>query len=294
MGICTLIDKRPEFSTKPVRSIFVSDVHLGCRHAQADSFLRFLNQHHPPKLYLVGDFIDGCRLRRVWHWKPVYNQVLRRVFDLASNGTRVFYTPGNHDDFLRDFLDNFGVIQINDEFIHMSADGRRYLVIHGDQFDTVELRAHWLSLVGSFAYDMLLSSNYWLNAMLGRGKEHPYAFSAKVKHRVKRVVKHVSDYENLLSARARARRCDGMICGHIHMPTIQRREGIVYYNTGDWVENCTALVEFEDGLMQLIQFPHDAEGEVVVLAQEQPKPQLPIWDEPVQPSSKPSKAVASA
>ncbi len=235
-----------------VRTLFISDTHLGCRHSQAGPLLELLERFEPERVYIVGDFIDGWKLRNRWRWLPVYDQVLRRLMELKRQGTQLFYTPGNHDNFLRGFLANFGVVDIQDQFVHTAADGRRYVVMHGDQFDKVEQEKQWLSLVGSYAYDMLLTAN-WLGNRI-RGKKHdPYAFCAGVKARVKRLVTHVSDFEEQLVQSALESKCDGVICGHIHTPRIEEIGEVAYLNTGDWVENCSALVELSDGSFDLIR-----------------------------------------
>jgi UDP-2,3-diacylglucosamine pyrophosphatase LpxH len=236
-----------------VRSIFVSDVHLGSKHAQAEAFLSFLNDYDSDYVYLVGDFIDGWRLRRVWHWAPVYNQIIGRLLEVSRRGGRVFYTPGNHDAFLRDFASDWQPIAIADEFVHETADGRRFLVTHGDLFDTVEICARWLSVVGAVAYNALLSLNRMANLLRSPRPSRAYAFSSRVKQSVKRVVRHVSHFEERLQERARAVNCDGIICGHIHTPALRKRDGITYCNTGDWVENCTALVEHPNGTLELLE-----------------------------------------
>ncbi|TWU00376.1 UDP-2,3-diacylglucosamine hydrolase [Botrimarina colliarenosi] len=235
-----------------VRSLFVSDIHLGCRHSQAGALVDLLDRYQPEKLYIVGDFIDGWKLKNRWRWRPEYDAVLRRLMELKREGVELFYTPGNHDNFLRGFLANFGLIDIQDRFVHVAADGRRFVVTHGDQFDRVEQSAQWLSLVASYAYDGLLTLN-WLGNRL-RGKKHdPYAFCAGVKARVKRLVTHVSEFEGQLIADARGADCDGIICGHIHVPRIAELGDVAYLNTGDWVENCSALVENADGSFELVR-----------------------------------------
>lgn len=235
---------------EPVRSLFVSDVHLGSKHSQAKKFLELLHRYEPQHLYIVGDFIDGWKLKRRWRWQPAYDGILHRLMNLKRCGTQLYYTPGNHDEFLRKFLADYGVVAIEDEFVHQAGDGRRYLVTHGDKFDKVEQSMPWLSLVGAYAYDVLLSANYWLN--WARGKKHNrYAFCGMVKRRVKGVVRHVSDFEGQLMEAAAVERCFGIICGHIHSPRIMQLDNLAYINTGDWVENCTALVEYDDGSFEL-------------------------------------------
>ncbi len=233
-----------------VRSLFVSDVHLGSKHSQAEEFLDVLHRYEPRHLYIVGDFIDGWKLKRRWRWKPTYDRIIQRLMALKRSGTELYYAPGNHDNFLRNYLADYGVVEITDRFVHQAADGRRYLVTHGDQFDKVEQSMQWLSLIGTYAYDVLLSTNYWLN--WARGKKHNrYAFCGMIKRRIKGLVKHVSDFEGQLIEAAAEERCFGIICGHIHSPRIMHLDNLAYLNTGDWVENCTALVEFDDGAFEL-------------------------------------------
>jgi UDP-2,3-diacylglucosamine pyrophosphatase LpxH len=244
-----------------VRSIFVSDVHLGYRHARAEAFLDFLQRHEPEHVYLVGDFIDGWRLRRSWHWQADYNRIFQHLLRWSLDGVIIRYTPGNHDGFLRHFLHHFGCIEVADEFIHRGADERRYLVMHGDQFDDHHLRSPWLSAIGGKAYDLLVWADHQLNRLRERLGWPRRAYSAEVKSRIKRAVRFVSDFEQRLAMHARQRRCDGVICGHVHTPTIAQHDGIVYCNTGDWVENCTALVEDLDGRMRVVRY---AQAEEVV------------------------------
>lgn len=237
-------------AAEPVRSLFISDVHLGSKHTQAEAFLELLERYEPEHLYIVGDFIDGWKLKRRWRWKACYDRILHRLMSLKRCGTKIYYTPGNHDEFLRNFIADYGIVDMRNEFVHQAADGRRFLVTHGDKFDKVEQSMPWLSLVGAYAYDNLLSINYWLN--WARGKKHNrYAFCGMVKRNVKRLVKHVSDFEGQLIEAAAERRCFGIICGHIHTPRIMQLDNLAYLNTGDWVENCTALVEFDDGTFEL-------------------------------------------
>lgn len=236
----------------PVRSLFVSDVHLGSKHSQADAFLDLLERYEPRHLYVVGDFIDGWKLKRRWRWRESYDRIIQRLMTLKRSGTQLYYTPGNHDGFLRDFLANFGVLELRDRFVHEAADGRRFLVMHGDQFDKIEQSMQWLSLIGTYAYDLLLSTNYWLN--WARGKKHDrYAFCGMVKRRIKGLVRHVSDFEAQLIEAAASEKCFGIICGHIHSPRILHLDNLAYMNTGDWVENCTALVEYDDGSFELMR-----------------------------------------
>jgi UDP-2,3-diacylglucosamine pyrophosphatase LpxH len=248
------MEKCSIFHVSRVRSIFVSDVHLGCKYCHAETLSAFLEEHEPEYVYLVGDFIDGWRLKRVWHWRPAYDRIFQRLLELAMMGAQIRYTPGNHDAFLRNFPHDFGFLEIADELVHRSADHRYYLVTHGDQFDNVELRAQWLSVLGSFGYDLLM----WINRIINRLRRwlrlEACAFTSRVKSKVKQAVKFISNYEKRLAEHARKQECDGVICGHIHTPVITKCDGITYCNTGDWVENCSALVEYYDGRMEILHF----------------------------------------
>ncbi|MES2789427.1 MAG: UDP-2,3-diacylglucosamine diphosphatase [Planctomycetota bacterium] len=235
----------------------MSDTHLGCRYARAEALLEFLNSVEPDHLYLVGDIIDGWRLRKSWFWDDVYTAIVRRILELLDRGTQVYYTPGNHDEFLRQFVRDLGQVSLSDEFIHVTADGRRLLVIHGDQFDTVVRHARWLSLVGDAGYNFLLWVNGAFNACRRRLGFGYWSLSAYIKHKVKQATSAIARFEDAVIRHARDLQCDGVVCGHIHTPTIHEHQGLMYYNTGDWVESCTALVEQSDGELRLIRWSGD-------------------------------------
>jgi UDP-2,3-diacylglucosamine pyrophosphatase LpxH len=256
--IHVLAPKRPE-SNSEVRSIFISDIHLGSRYARAEPLLQFLRRYSPDHLFLVGDFIDGWSLARKWHWPPIYNILIRHLLVMVEHGTQIFYTPGNHDDFLRKFYFDQSLVQIHDEFIHECADGRRLVVLHGDQFDDVEQSNRWLSKIGSIGYDGMLFFDRKLNDNLARISDRRLPISRFVKQSVKKVVQHVSGFEGKVVAHAKLRDCDGAICGHIHVPKHTRLGDITYVNLGDWLENCTALVEYADGSLELL----DLEAELL-------------------------------
>lgn len=234
-----------------IRSLFVSDLHLGSRYSRAADLLALLERYEPEYLYLVGDIIDGWRLKKKWRWEPTYTRLWHRVLELSRRGTIVRYTPGNHDEFLRDFLTDLGPLELADEFIHETADSRRFLVLHGDQFDNVELRAPWLSVLGASAYDVLM----WLQGETNRLRRwcglRESEFTAYLKRQVKRAVTFVSDFEQRLAAAAGARDCDGVICGHVHTPAATRWGGVDYFNTGDWMENRSLLVEHRCGALEI-------------------------------------------
>jgi UDP-2,3-diacylglucosamine pyrophosphatase LpxH len=232
--------------------VFISDVHLGNRFARAESLLSFLNRCEPDHLFLVGDFIDGWCLSRKWHWPKVYDAVIRRLLALAKNGTQIVYTPGNHDDFLRNFQFDQTVVRIEDEFIHRCADGRQLLVLHGDQFDNVERSNRWLSKIGSVAYEILLFFDRGINGVLGKFTSIRFPISRLLKQSVKRIVQWISGFESKVAERAKSRGCDGAVCGHIHVAKQIDLQGIHYINLGDWIENCTAMVEYTDGRLELL------------------------------------------
>jgi UDP-2,3-diacylglucosamine pyrophosphatase LpxH len=248
-----------EADRRRVRSIFISDVHLGCRHSKAELLLEFLKQHTCDYLYLVGDIIDGWKMHRGFRWNDTYTLLVRRIFGMVKHGTTVRYVAGNHDEFLRNYMDELqtaltGHIEIADEFVHRTADGRQLLVLHGDIFDSVAINMPWLAGLGDRAYSLLLVLNTagnWLRRKLGLKYR---SYSLFMKQNIKRAVNYVSSFEDMMALHARKQRCAGVICGHIHTPAVKSHGGMAYYNCGDWVESCTALVEFEDGTIELVFF----------------------------------------
>jgi UDP-2,3-diacylglucosamine pyrophosphatase LpxH len=254
-----------------VRTLIVSDVHLGCRFAQADHFLTYLQRVRPEQLYILGDFLDGWELRAGWRWKPVYSQILNRLFELAEEGTELYYTPGNHDHFLRlpevrSFLDKSGLcVHIKDEFIFETQNGKRFLVLHGDRFDVVEMKHQWMSRLLTYAYVPLLTLNWLYNRVTGHSGS-PYSFCAIIKNKVKTAVRFFSHFEEMVVRYVRQNDCDGLICGHIHTPGYMASGSTTYINTGDWVESCTALVEHHDGSLVLDSFFPDREPLYIQMA----------------------------
>jgi UDP-2,3-diacylglucosamine pyrophosphatase LpxH len=237
------------------RTIWISDIHLGTPGCQADLLLDFLKHNECDHLYLVGDIIDGWRLRRGWYWPQRHNDVVQKVLRKARKGTRVVFVPGNHDAFVRDYLDfNFGEIEIADDVIHVTADGRRLLVLHGDQFDGIVHYARWLARMGDWAYEVALNANRWFNrARAGLG--FPYwSLSSYLKHKVKNAVRFIANFEEATIEVARHRGVDGIVCGHIHHAELRTIGSITYANDGDWVESCTALVEHRDGRLEILRW----------------------------------------
>ncbi|EMI57732.1 metallophosphoesterase [Rhodopirellula sallentina SM41] len=237
----------------------MSDVHLGCKHSRAEEFLVFLRRFHPESIYLVGDFIDGWRINAGWHWSQTCDDIITHLMTLANGGTRIHYVSGNHDSFLRNqafqsgCLASFPQLEIGNEFFFETLGGWRFLVTHGDQFDCVEENAQWLSKGTTTLYDACLGLNrLWHKALLPKD-DNPYGGCSVLKDRIKRWIRFVSGFENKLLEHARRNACDGAICGHIHTPDIVSGDQMWYLNTGDWVENCTGLIERYNGQIQLVQ-----------------------------------------
>lgn len=248
-------------STQPkrrYRTVFISDTHLGTRGCRSDFLVGFLRQIECDKLFLVGDIIDGWRLRKSWYWDADHDEVIRLILEMAGNGTEVTYIPGNHDEMFRDWLgmEVAGVKLVN-EAVHEAADGRRFLVIHGDQFDSVVRYAKFLAHLGDWAYDAALTLNRVFNA--GRRRlGYPYwSLSQWLKRQVKEAVKTIDRFEGALAQEARRRGLDGVICGHIHHAEMRMVQGVLYMNDGDWVESCTALVEHADGRFELVDWARE-------------------------------------
>jgi UDP-2,3-diacylglucosamine pyrophosphatase LpxH len=238
-----------------VRSVFISDLHLGTRGSRSDMLLDFLARVRCERLYLVGDVVDGWRLRKSWYWHGEFDGVIRAVLDHAAAGTEVIYIPGNHDELFRDWLGlEIQGVKLVREAEHLAADGRRYLVLHGDEFDGVIRYAKFLAYLGDWAYDTALVLNRWFN-MARRRLGLPYwSLSQWLKRQVKEAVKAIDRFETALAGEARRRGFDGVICGHIHHAEMRVVNGVMYMNDGDWVESCTALVEHADGRFELIDW----------------------------------------
>jgi UDP-2,3-diacylglucosamine pyrophosphatase LpxH len=245
----------------PVRTLFLSDIHLGTTGCQAEALLAFLRRYEAGTIYLVGDIIDGWRLKKGWYWPQAHNDVVQKLLRKVRRGSRIIYLVGNHDEFLRDYLgQNFGGIEIADKAIHIMADGRRFLVIHGDRYDVVVVNARWLALLGDWAYESAIWFSTWVS-LARRKLGLPYwSLSAWAKLKVKKAVNYVGDFERYLTEEARKEGAHGVICGHIHHAAIQDMDGLTYVNTGDWVESLTAVVEHLDGRLELVRFQPEVDG----------------------------------
>ncbi|MFA6311139.1 MAG: UDP-2,3-diacylglucosamine diphosphatase [Sterolibacterium sp.] len=242
------------------RSIFLSDIHLGTRGCQAGRLLDFLREHESEHLFLVGDIIDFWAMSRSIHWTPEQNTVVQKVLRRARHGEHVMLIPGNHDESLREYTGtSFGDIQVVHEHIHVTADGKQYLLIHGDEFDQVMRHHRWVAVLGDIAYNLLVRINAWLS-WARRTLRIPgyWSLAGYAKRRIKRAVNFIYDFEDSVIHAVRTRGLDGVICGHIHSAAMREVAGVNYINCGDWVDSCTAIVEHLDGRLELIEWGSSA------------------------------------
>ena len=252
--------------SKTYRSIFISDIHLGTKDCKAGELNNFLKNNTCDTLYLVGDIIDAWKIKQnKWRWKQSHTNVIRRILGHAKRDTRVIYVLGNHDEFLRPFLQynlNFGMVELHNQYEHIGADGKHYLVTHGDLFDGITRLAPWLSILGDKAYDFILGLNSrfnWLRHRLGFGY---WSLSLFLKHRVKKAIDFIFQFERNLAGYCKKRGFDGVICGHIHHAEIKEIDGVMYMNDGDWVESMTALVEHHNGRWEIITWTQEQDDVV--------------------------------
>jgi UDP-2,3-diacylglucosamine pyrophosphatase LpxH len=237
------------------RSVWISDLHLGTPGCQAHALLDFLKHVESENLFLVGDIIDGWQLRRSWYWPQSHNDVVQKLLRKARKGTRVVFIPGNHDEFARRYVEhNFGGVDVAEEWIHETADGRKLWIVHGDLFDAVIQCAKWLAHVGDSLYEFTLRLNRHFNSLRARLGLPYWSLSKYLKLKVKRAVSYVGDFEEAVAREARKRGVDGVVCGHIHHAELRDIGGILYCNDGDWVESLTALVEHADGHLEILDW----------------------------------------
>ena len=243
-----------------VRAIFLSDIHLGTRGCQAERLLEFLRCYESEYLYLVGDIVDFWAMSRGIVWTAQQNTVVQKILRRARHGQHVFLIPGNHDEALREYGGiSFGDIRVVNEHVHVAADGKRYLLIHGDEFDQVTRYHRWVAVLGDVAYHWLVSLNTGLSWVRRHLKRPGYwSLAGYAKRRIKTAVSFIFDFEDSVIHAARERGMDGVICGHIHSAVIREIDGVTYINCGDWVDSCTAIVEHLDGRMELL---HQADGQ---------------------------------
>ncbi len=237
-----------------VRSIFLSDIHLGTRACQADRLLDFLREHNAENFFLIGDIIDFWAMSRSVHWSAAQNTVIQKILRRARHGEKVVFVPGNHDEALRDYVGiAFGDIQVEAEYVHETADGKRYLLIHGDEFDQVTRYHKWVAVLGDMAYNTLVRINgalSWIRRHIGRPGY--WSLAGYAKRKVKTALQFIFDFERAVIHNIRDRGLDGVICGHIHWAAIKDVDGLTYVNCGDWVDSCTAIVEHMDGRLELV------------------------------------------
>lgn len=240
------------------RTIWISDIHLGTRGCADRMLLDFLDHVDSDTLYLVGDIVDGWRMKKRFYWPERHNAIVRRIMKRAKYGTDVIYIPGNHDEMFRQFAGlDFGGVKIRRKAVHVTTDGRRLLVLHGDEFDAIVLAHRWLALLGDTAYTVLLRLNVVVNAVRSWLGLPYWSLSKHAKHKVKDAVAFISHFEETVAHAAVMKRMDGVVCGHIHSADQREIDGIQYYNDGDWVESCTALVEHQDGRMEILHWAEE-------------------------------------
>jgi UDP-2,3-diacylglucosamine pyrophosphatase LpxH len=244
-----------------VRSVFVSDVHLGTRACQAERLLEFLKAYPSEYLFLIGDIVDFWAMSRSVNWAPAHNTVVQKVLRRARHGDTVIFIPGNHDEALRAHTGTvFGDIRVEQEWVHTAADGRRYLLVHGDEYDQVTLHHRWIALLGDIAYNLLVRLNHWLSRMRRLLRVPGYwSLAGYAKRKVKKAVGFIFDFEDSVAHATRQRQLDGVICGHIHWASAREIDGIRYYNCGDWVDNCSAVIEHFDGRMEVVHWRGQAQ-----------------------------------
>lgn len=244
-----------------VRSIFLSDIHLGTRACKAERLLDFLREHEAEHLFLIGDIIDFWSMNRSISWSRAQNTVIQKILRRARHGEKVVFIPGNHDEALREYHGTtFGDIEVANEYVHEIADGRRFLLVHGDEFDQVTRYHKWVAVLGDVAYNTLVRANgtcSWIRRRIGLPGY--WSLAGFAKRKVKRALEFIFDFEDSVIHNVRDRGLDGVICGHIHWAAIKEVGGLTYVNCGDWVDSCTAIVEHHDGRLELI----DWDGEIV-------------------------------
>ncbi len=239
-----------------LRTVFISDVHLGFKGCSADLLLEFLHHVEMDTLFLVGDIVDVWSMQKTMFWPQAHNNVVRTILGKAKRGTKVVFVPGNHDEVFRDFDGAvFGNLEIHREYVHVGADGRRMLVLHGDEFDSVVKCSPWLAKLGSNLYDILLAINPYVNWVRRKFDLPHWSLSAYLKQKAKAAVQYIGSFEEAVAEAARRRGVDTVVCGHIHRAEMRDIGGILYCNDGDWVESCTSLVEDLNGRLSLLDWP---------------------------------------
>ena len=236
-----------------VRSVWISDVHLGFHGCQAEALLHFLHSVETDYLFLVGDIVDFWSIKKTPYWPQQHTNVVRSILGKAKHGTKVIYVPGNHDEALRDCVGHvFGNVEIHQDYVHTTTDGRKLLVMHGDEFDMIVKHSRWLAKLGNVAYDALLDLSHYLNGLRKFFGYSYWSLSAYLKLKVKNAVSYISSFEDALAHLAKERGVDGVVCGHIHHAELREINSVLYCNDGDWVESCSTLLEHPDGSLELV------------------------------------------
>ena len=250
-----MLERNPT-SPLRVRTVFISDIHLGFKGCSADWLLDFLHHTEMDTLFLVGDIIDVWSMKKSMYWPQSHNNVVRTILGKAKRGTKVIFVPGNHDEMFREFDGAvFGNLEIHREYVHQGADGRRMLVLHGDEFDSVVKCSPWLAKLGSDIYDLLLAANPYINWVRRKFGLPHWSLSSYLKNKAKTAVQYIGSFEEAVAQAARKRGVDTVVCGHIHRAEMRDIDGVLYCNDGDWVESCTSLVEDMNGHLRLIDWP---------------------------------------
>ena len=263
-----------------VRSIFLSDIHLGTRACQAGRLLDFLREYESDHLFLVGDIVDLWAMSRGVYWSAAQNTFVQKVLKRARHGSEVIFVPGNHDEALREYVDtSFGDIRVVREHVHAAADGKRYLLVHGDEFDQVTRYHRWVAVLGDLAYNGLVRVNMLLS-LIRRTLGIPgyWSLAGYAKRKVKSAVSFIYNFEDSVVHHVKQRGLDGVICGHIHSAALKQIDGVTYINCGDWVDSCTAVIEHRDGRMELVDWGHSdgrAEAELPAAARSSEAPGAP-------------------
>jgi UDP-2,3-diacylglucosamine pyrophosphatase LpxH len=291
---------KTESTVRKHRTLWLSDLHLGSPGCKAKQIVRFLKQNDCDQLYLVGDIFDGWKLKTKFYWTPDHTRVIKAILAKARRGTKVYYLTGNHDAFMRQFVKSklrLGQIRVMHELVHTTADGRKFLVQHGDQYDAVVRNLPGLALAGDFAYETLLKASDWMSSVRQRlGIQSEFSLSAFAKNRVKSVVQYLSGFDDAVYYQCRRRNLNGVICGHTHHAEARHvRNGIVSYNCGDWVESCTALAEDRDGRITILDGARERRREPPLkLVQHPPVPAAAASPAPARTPAAPARATRRA
>ena len=248
---------------KHFRTVWLSDIHLGCKDCKANYLLDFLNHHTIDTLFLVGDIVDMWALSKQFHWPAEHNQLFHKLLSLPNEGTKMIYLPGNHDELAQKYSHmSFGDVEIYREYIHTTANGKKLLLLHGDQFDAEVCFGKAQAWLGDKGYDLLLFINRWYNIARSKNGYSYHSVAGYIKTRIRGANHAISRYRNAAIARAKAQQVDGIVCGHIHHPEITEIDGITYYNDGDWIENCSALTEDNHGHISLTYWTQSSAQEI--------------------------------